>query len=219
LRSQWYGESRYGGTYLWEGGAWLGTTGKNSTQWPTRFNPGAAPLKRLLEYTKLKGFGAHAGAWNPATPYANVSGEQFPGGLGEWVRGLGHGGSCSAQGPDGEKSAVFACKDGARYPQDQAVWDHLFSKNSEDWNLGVIKQDHISENPTVPADPNAWDKWMDGMGLSAAKYGMNVFYCMAWASVLINSVKLPAAEISRSSADYIVGHGAFHRPLLAAYCC
>ena len=59
----------------------------------------------------------------------------------------------------------------------------------------------------MPGDPNAWDKWFDGMGLSAAKHGMNVFYCMAWASVLLNSVKLPAAEISRASADYIVGHG------------
>ena len=59
----------------------------------------------------------------------------------------------------------------------------------------------------MPGDPNAWDKWFDGMGLSAAKHGMKVFYCMAWASVLLNSVKLPAAEISRASADYIVGHG------------
>ena len=207
IDSYWYGESRYGGTYLWEDGAWLGTAGKNATAWPTRFNPGAAPLRRLAEYTKLKGFGAHAGGWNPATPYANVTGTEFPGGLGTWVRGTGGQGMCSAQGPDGEKSARFLCKDGARFPQDQKVWDHVFYKNSADWKLGVIKQDHISENPTVPNDPTAWDKWFDGMGMSAAKHDMNVFYCMAWASVLLNSVKLPAAEVSRASADYIAGHG------------
>ena len=59
IDSYWYGESRFSGTYLWEDGAWLGTPGTNATAWPARFNPGAAPLKRLAEYTKLRGFGAH----------------------------------------------------------------------------------------------------------------------------------------------------------------
>ena len=54
--------------------------------------------------------------------------------------GRGKQGACSAQGPDGERSARFPCEDGANFPQDEAVWDHVFSKNAADWKLGVIKQ-------------------------------------------------------------------------------
>ena len=44
------------------------------------------------------------------------------------------------------------------------------------------------------------------MGNSAVRNDMSIMYCMAFAPVLLNSVKFTAAEATRASADYIVGH-------------
>ena len=55
-------------------------------------------------------------------------------------------------------------------------------------------------------DVLGWQRWFDGMGHSAVRNGMSIMYCMAFAPVLLNSVKFSAAEATRASADYIVGH-------------
>ena len=50
-------------------------------------------------------------------------------------------------------------------------------------------QDHISENGIVADDPDSWERWFDGMGHGAAQNGVRVMYCMAYAPVLLNSVR------------------------------
>ena len=58
----------------------------------------------------------------------------------------------------------------------------------------------------MPDDPDAWTKWFDGMGVAVSNHGVRMMYCMAPATVLLNSVTVAASEVTRASGDYIVGH-------------
>jgi hypothetical protein len=148
------------------------------------------PLQSLQADTATDGFapitfGAHSGEWvcndakHTTTPYAN---DTDPRAVGKW-----------------------ACPGSRGYPQDEELWDHLFSVNKQ-WGMEMIKQDHISENAILPNDVAGWERWFDGMATSAARHSIYIMYCMAFAPVLLNSVKFEAAEATRASADYIVGH-------------
>jgi len=95
---------------------------------------------------------------------------------------------------------------GCEIPQGEALWERLFQKNKE-WGLRSIKQDHISENGVFSNKIEAWAEWFDGMGAAAQRHGITIMYCMAFAPVLLNSVTVAAADSTRASPDYIVGHG------------
>ena len=178
IDSYWYGETRYHGNWLWEGGPWL-TTSQLPT-YPQRFAHGLEWMHDRLGGMR---FAAHSGHWARNTPYANASDPRFI------------------------NDSIWARSGGGepQYPLDRKLWDHLFTANKA-WGLDLIKQDHISENAIMPDDPSAWQRWFDGMAFAAADHDVRIMYCMAFAPVLLNSVRYKAAEATRASADYIVGH-------------
>ena len=181
IDSYWYGENRYGGTWLWEDGDWLTTS--DLPAWPQRFEHG---LAWLYNRTGLS-FAVHTGTWVANTPYANASDRRS---IGQWAY-------VDDPKHPGQKKLAF--------PQGPDLYEHLFTQNAK-WNLELIKQDHITDNPQVPEDPDAWTKWFGGMDEAALKHGVRMMYCMAPATVLLNSVTLAASEVTRASGDYIVGH-------------
>eukprot|EP01047_Picozoa_sp_COSAG01_P010867 COSAG01_NODE_469_length_16584_cov_10.725265_13_plen_152_part_00 len=149
IDSYWYGENRYGGTWLWEDGRWLteadpskGSDPSSPGPWPQRWEHG---LGWFRNQTQLLSFGAHAGTWvndgnDGRSPYANAS---DPRQIGEWT-------FVDDPKHPGKKKLGF--------PQGDALYEYLFSKNKE-WGLGLIKQDHITDNPQIHSDADAWTKW------------------------------------------------------------
>ena len=121
---------------------------------------------------------AHIGKWVASTPYAQVESYEF----------------------------IVDNASNTAIPQSASFWDDLFQKAS-DWDLIVVKQDHISEQipdcDVLTKNISAASTWLIQQGEGVNRQGVSIQYCMDWPRVVLTSLQTPTSTHSRAGGDYL----------------
>jgi hypothetical protein len=121
-------------------------------------------------------FAAHMGKWVSSTPYAQ------------------------------NKDFGFVVEQNWAIPTRVELFDFIF-QNASQWGLNTLKQDHINEQildmQATLTDVNTARDWLLAEGKGASHHGINIEYCMDWATILLTSLENPTATHSRAGDDYV----------------
>lgn len=94
----------------------------------------------------------------------------------------------------------FVVEGSSAVPQGPGLWDHVFKKNQESFNLRAIKQDHMCEEidmPSMSTTVNVARDWLSGMGQGAENHNFSIQYCMTVPLITMNSVRCTPSSLAK----------------------